>query len=82
MAGSAERDRVKTQPALPPDSVPAAEQGGAGGSATDDYGGMGRDGTNVDPEGAAGVGADPPSGLPLGFGGGTPEDQHDTTSAS
>ena len=28
MAGSAERDGVKTQPVLPPDSVPAAEPGG------------------------------------------------------
>ncbi len=82
MAGSAERDRVKTQPVPPTDSVPAAEPGGAGGSATHDYGGMGRDGTDVDPEGAAGVGADPPGGLPIDFGGDTPEDQHDTTGAA
>ena len=82
MAGSEERDGIKTQPIPATDSVPAAEPGGAGGSATHDYGGMAQDVTNVDTEGAADVGADPPGGLPIDFGGNTSEDQNDPTSAS
>ena len=82
MAGSEERDEVRNQPVPPTDSVPAAEPGGAGGSTTQDYGGMARDVTNVDPEGAAGVGADPPGGLPIDVGGDNSDDQHDITSAS
>lgn len=86
MAGSEERDGVHIQPTAPTDSVPAAESGGVGGSATHDYGGMARDVTNVDTAGAADVGADPPGGLPIDFGSDTPDritpgNQNDTPSA-
>ena len=82
MASGEERDEVRNQPLPSTDSVPAAEPGGAGGSTTQDYGGMAQDVKNVDTEGAAGVGADPPGGLPIDFGDNAPEDQHDTTSTS
>ena len=61
---------------------PGRRARGSGGSTTQDYGGMAQDVKNVDTEGAAGVGADPPGGLPIDFGGDTSDDQHDITSAS
>lgn len=48
----------------------AGVSGTDGGSATTDYGGMGRNLDQVDLNAANEVGADPPGGLPLDIGGG------------